>query len=203
MIDVWDNHLDPKICRDIIRRFEEDLSSQYPGHIVGKKGTSDIDPSYKKCTEIQVSSHEHWLDIDKLLFERTKDAIALARKKHPGLAHMTGHMQDEGYRIKRYLPDGTEQFKPHIDVNGFPQAHRQLVCQWYLNTVEEGGETVFYEQEVAVKPVEGRLVTFPPFWTHFHAGSPPISEPKYIISGWLTFPKMNVPLPQKKVIKHD
>ena len=46
---------------------------------------------------------------------------------------------------------------------------RQLVAMWYLNNVAgPGGETEFDLQQVSVKPKEGKLVLFPPFWTHIH-----------------------------------
>ncbi len=184
---IFENHLDSAVCRDIITRFEEDTAHHFQGEIALEGGGSTTNPSIKKCTELQVSSHPHWADIDKILWERMGDAVKLVRARHQGLAYMGGKFKDEGYRIKRYINDGTEGFRGHVDVNGFAQAHRQLICQWYLNTVEEGGETVFHEQNIAIAPVEGRLACFPPFWTHIHTANPPISEPKYIVSGWLTF----------------
>jgi hypothetical protein len=184
---IYENHLDSETCREIIRRFEEDSCLQYPGEIATSSGAGELKTDVKKCTELHVSAHAHWADIDKILWERMGDAVKLVRAEHAGLAYMGGKFHDEGYRIKRYINDGIEQFKTHVDVNGYATAHRQLICQWYLNTVEEGGETVFHEQNVAIKPVEGRLACFPPFWTHIHTANPPISEPKYIVSGWLTF----------------
>ena len=165
MVWVLENHLNSDVCREMITRFEEDTDNHYRGEVATKGGGNEVNTSFKKCTELHVSAHHHWADIDKILWERMGDAVDKVRTKHRGLAYMGGKFQDEGYRIKRYMPDGTELFKPHIDVNGYPQANRQLVCQWYLNTVEEGGETVFYEQGIEVAPVEGRLVAFPPFWT--------------------------------------
>lgn len=192
---IFENHLSPDVCRDIITRFEADSSLQYQGEVATSAGAGKTDTDIKKCTELHVSAHAHWADIDKLLWERMGDAVKLVRERHLGLSYMGGKFHDEGYRIKRYMNDGTEGFKTHIDVNGYPQAHRQLVCQWYLNTVEEGGETVFPEQGMEVAPVTGRLVCFPPFWTHIHRANPPISEPKYIVSGWLTF--LREPGPQR------
>ena len=203
MVDIWENHLDSELCRDIIRRFENNTTCQYQGVVNNGEGITSVNPSTKKCTELQISMHEHWKDIDEILFERFSDAVEKAREKHPGLASISGELQDEGYRIKRYLPDGTEMFKFHIDVNGYPQAHRQLVFMWYLNTVKEGGETVFHEQNIAVQPIEGRLVAFPPFWTHSHTANAPISEPKYVITGWLTFPKVQSAPALRKVIDYD
>jgi len=126
-----------------------------------------------------------------LTVEALMDSVMMAKtaEKYVGLGYMCGKVQDEGYRIKRYVPGGGEYFKLHVDCNGFPQAHRQLVLFMYLNTVEIGGETEFPTQGISVKPVEGRMVTFPPFWTHAHIGHPPVSENKYAVTAWITFPR--------------
>ncbi|MGD2137773.1 MAG: 2OG-Fe(II) oxygenase, partial [Gammaproteobacteria bacterium] len=55
----------------------------------------------------------------------------------------------------------------------------------YLNSVAEGGETLFFHQNVAVKPEAGKLVIFPAGFTHVHKGQRPISNDKYIINGWI------------------
>jgi prolyl 4-hydroxylase len=58
---------------------------------------------------------------------------------------------------------------------------------WYLNGVEQGGETSFPQLEFAVKPETGRLLMFPPYWMYQHQGLPPISGDKYILSTYLLF----------------
>ena len=50
----------------------------------------------------------------------------------------------------------------------------------YLNDVEEGGETAFFHQNIKVKPEKGKMVIFPPYFTHMHKGMRPISNDKYI-----------------------
>jgi len=57
----------------------------------------------------------------------------------------------------------------------------------YLNTVEEGGETEFLYQKFRVKPEQGTLILFPAGYTHTHRGNPPLSNEKYIITGWVEF----------------
>ena len=56
---------------------------------------------------------------------------------------------------------------------------------YYLNNVNEGGETEFYHQKLKVKPTIGSLVIFPTFFTHLHKGNVPISNDKYILNFWL------------------
>ena len=57
----------------------------------------------------------------------------------------------------------------------------------YLNDVEEGGETEFLYQHKRVKPEKGTLVLFPASFTHTHRGNPPLSNSKYIITGWVEY----------------
>ena len=55
---------------------------------------------------------------------------------------------------------------------------------FYLNDVEEGGETEFYNQKVKIKPKKGTCVIFPTYNTHLHKGHIPISNDKYILNMW-------------------
>jgi hypothetical protein len=54
---------------------------------------------------------------------------------------------------------------------------------WYLNDVEEGGETEFFGN-YKIKPETGKFVLFPATWTYPHAALVPRSGDKYIITGW-------------------
>jgi hypothetical protein len=65
---------------------------------------------------------------------------------------------------------------------------RQLVAIWYLNTLhDQGGETEFRHQEININPEAGKLLLFPPFWTHLHRGSTLESGSKYIATTWVVF----------------
>ena len=61
---------------------------------------------------------------------------------------------------------------------------RVLTYLWYLNDVDEGGETAF-SGIYGIKPKRGTLVLFPASWTFPHCGKMPISHDKYIITGWI------------------
>ena len=64
---------------------------------------------------------------------------------------------------------------------------RILTFTCYLNDVEEGGETEFLYYPKRVKATQGTFLLFPGGFTHTHRGNPPISNTKYIITGWVQF----------------
>jgi len=83
--------------------------------------------------------------------------------------------------VKRYDPNGEDRFQAHFDSLG-PVSKRYLVFLWYLNDVDEGGETEFIDLGLKVEAKKGRLLIFPPYWMYVHRGLAPISNSKYILS---------------------
>ena len=58
----------------------------------------------------------------------------------------------------------------------------------YLSNVSEGGELVFPEHGLEVKPEMGKLVIFPSGWTHSHHTMPVKSdETRYVFQLWWSF----------------
>ena len=55
---------------------------------------------------------------------------------------------------------------------------------WYLNDVDEGGETEFFGY-YKIKPKKGKLLLFPSDWLFPHSSKKSISDNKYILSGWI------------------
>jgi hypothetical protein len=50
-----------------------------------------------------------------------------------------------------------------------------------------GGETEFLFQNIKIKPEQGKLVLFPPFWTHEHRAVTLHKGVKYIATTWVVF----------------
>ena len=61
---------------------------------------------------------------------------------------------------------------------------RLLAWMTYLKVPEEGGETEFLHQSKRIKPVVGRTLIWPAYFTHRHRGNPPLKGEKYYITGW-------------------
>ena len=55
-------------------------------------------------------------------------------------------------------------------------------------TINTGGHTEFSDGKL-IKPKAGKIVLFPPYWTHFHRGVTPTSETKYVMSYFWTYPE--------------
>lgn len=91
----------------------------------------------------------------------------------------------EQFRIKRYLNNGEDRFDTHVDVMDHASARRFLSFFWYLNDVNVGGETQFYE--LTVKPKTGTMVIFPPLWLFPHKGTPTVDGNKYLLSTYLHY----------------
>lgn len=174
------NALPSQLCREMIRRFEEKRDQQYPGRI-GQ--TAQHDQSIKRSTDLVVSGKPDWNDIDRNLHHSMSLAMKGIRDRYP---FFTGRFKDMGYAIQRTDPG--EFYHWHIDGGSHQFSERQLVALWYLNDVEgPGGETEFQFQDVRIKPVEGKLLLFPPFWTHEHRGVVVQRGVKYIATTWVVF----------------
>jgi len=75
----------------------------------------------------------------------------------------------------------------HFEAGNRELSYRFLTWILYLNDVHEGGETEFLYQHMRVKPEQGTLVIWPAAFTHTHRGNPPLSNEKYIVTGWTEF----------------
>ena len=107
----------------------------------------------------------------------------------------------EAFKIKRYLPNTTDEFPAHVDVRDYATARRFLVMFAYL-TNNEAGQTELnikseykganYEELTRTSTIsspckQGSILLFPPMWPWIHAGMAPINEPKYIIGSYLQY----------------
>ena len=179
-IFIKDDALPGFLCDDMVQRFEQAEDEQYPGRI-GQ--TFEQDTSIKKSTDLVVSGKPHWKDVDNNLFRSLGMALNEFKQKYE---YFKGPFKDNGYAIQR--TNVGEHYHWHIDGGSHDFAQRQLVAVWYLNDVPgPGGETEFLFQDIKVTPKKGRLVLFPPFWTHEHRGVTLQKGVKYIATTWVVF----------------
>jgi hypothetical protein len=175
-----DNALPDFLCDNMVERFEQASDEHYPGRI-GQ--TFQQDQSIKKSTDMVVSGKKHWKDVDNNLFRSL--GLALQEFKQ-GYEYFQGSFKDNGYAIQR--TGVGEHYHWHIDGGSHDFSQRQLVALWYLNDVPgPGGETEFRFQDVKISPQKGKLILFPPFWTHEHRGVTLEKGIKYIATTWFVF----------------
>lgn len=65
--------------------------------------------------------------------------------------------------------------------------NRILAFQIFLNDVDEGGELEFLHQHKRITAQAGKVVIWPAGFTHTHRGNMPLSNSKYVLTGWTEF----------------
>jgi prolyl 4-hydroxylase len=179
-IRVYDHALDDDFCARLISGFEQASDLQRRNGTGVRPGLED-----SAWTELNVGQFA-----DKAFL-----GFFLAQVEH----YLERYNQDVGLGIpvplrpktdrlslKRYRANASDRFQPHFDSID-AVSNRYLVFLWYLNDVAEGGETEFCDLDIRIAPRAGRLLMFPPYWMYQHAGRPPISGDKYILSTYLLF----------------
>ncbi|MGV6818298.1 MAG: 2OG-Fe(II) oxygenase [Thiotrichales bacterium] len=172
--------LPPALCEAMIEQFETSEDEHYEGR-VGQLASTDR--SIKKTTDMVISGKPKFHDYDRALFRSVATAMLEFRETYP---YFKGPFKDIGYQMQRYQPG--EHYHWHIDGGSHEFSQRQLVALWYLNDVPgPGGETEFLFQDIKIKPEQGMLVLFPPFWTHEHRAVTLQKGVKYIATTWVVF----------------
>ena len=188
------------MCEIIINKFIND-ERKATGQTVG--GISNL----KVTNDIPISSLDDWKEIDKYLYEKLNMALneysKIDLKKKNGetilsfgkLINMAHHIigsSDFGYHVQHYKANEgfyewhTDDLRDSaIKIN----QNRILTFIWYLNDVEIGGETEFLNGKI--KPTAGKILLFPSTWTYAHKGNMPISNDKYIVTGWVGYRIIN------------
>tara|TARA_R100000664_G_scaffold23194_1_gene32792 strand:+ start:91 stop:657 length:567 start_codon:yes stop_codon:yes gene_type:complete len=109
-------------------------------------------------------------------------------EKYPDACKFPPFDLEETYNILKYH---TGQAYHAIHADYFPEGYlsrRHLTGVCFLSNVSEGGELVFPEHGLEIKPEVGKLVIFPSGWTHSHHTMPVKSdETRYVFQLWWSF----------------
>jgi prolyl 4-hydroxylase len=188
-IKYFDNALTDYQCQAVIDLFES--SRLYEGNII-RNGKVVVDSDGKKNSEFDISGtidSKAWATVELALLSITTKYLFKYERLNPVIRSLPSPLGDEGFRMKRYKNDGTEHHSYHIDsgTDLSCKPRRVIAMIMYLNEVIEGGETVFLNHGLKVKPKCGRIVLFPTDYTIIHAGRRPVSNTKYNIINFLTY----------------
>jgi hypothetical protein len=187
-----------EVCEDIIENYENEKENRYEG-VTGGGLNKDI----KDTLDFVIpKNNEKWYNVHYLLEKELNNNIKKYQQKlnDKKLFNYTNKKQNTGrqfkildyskflspnFMIQRYTKQkGRYTYHNDFRINWNEKKYRAVNFLWYLNSVDEGGETEFWGN-YKIKPEAGKLVLFPACWTFPHAGKMPISQDKYIITGWL------------------
>ena len=91
---------------------------------------------------------------------------------------------DKAWNLQKYLP-GQSYSIEHFEHGAEPENCRRILAwMFYLNDVEDGGETYWPQQNFKKTARAGDFCIWPAGWTHSHKGLVSNTEFKYIITGW-------------------
>ena len=101
---------------------------------------------------------------------------------------------DSGYEYHLYNPNDICHY--HADGELADPKDNKTLLRYasvilHLNTVHNGGELIFPEQNKSIKTEEGKLVIFPPYGMYGHYTTPS-NEPREVIVTWFVYDGINV-----------
>lgn len=185
-IYVKNNSISNDVCDNLIELFENGASHLVYDGVTHGGTVSEI----KKTRDLVLfpSINKYDEELFKELTLNISTYFNNISKKY-GKTIPLRNANDTGFQIQKYIANHG-LYNYHHDTyfiknnNSYTQM-RILSFIWYLNTVDEGGETEFFNGRLKIKPEKGKFLIFPATWTYLHRGKMPISGDKYILTGWV------------------
>lgn len=182
-IRTYDDILDENVCKNMIELFNKDVEHHDRWDRDGRPQFTQVN-----VTQRAEGDKEHdWMVAHNQLITVTRAITAHYISDTEIQNEFPPSNTVEQFRMKKYDADLDDRFEQHIDVGDHDSARRFLVLFFYLNDVEEGGETTFPRLDLKIKPKRGSVLIFPPMWMYPHAGEQPVSNDKYIVGTYLHY----------------
>lgn len=186
LLYVNTNSISRELCNDMITMFEKS-DRRIDGITL-----AGINKNIKSTTDLLITQEgSDWTKINKLLSKELDSNVKEYVTKYSNKINDTyqifgsNYLFIESMQMQKYDKNvGKYVYHQDYSCDWKNKKMRHLTFMWYLNDVEEGGETEFWGQ-YGIKPEAGKLVLFPASWTFPHRANIPISSDKYIITGWL------------------
>ncbi len=188
LIYIYEHAVSPILCKTIIDLYENE-NNKYNGIV-----SSGYNPSKKETLDFVIPNQcPHWDRIYTFLNAELARNIKLYLDQLNIIDNLNIY---EGYIGVKFLQYDSFMIQKYFKNKGKFEYHHDFMCDFeksrfrliafifYLNDVEEGGETEIWGHR-RIKPTAGKLLLFPASWTFPHCGKMPISSDKYIITGWL------------------
>jgi hypothetical protein len=189
-IGQYDNVLSEEQCKDIIKYFEQ-MKELNPQLVRSRQSYNDNESFQKDDDTIfLMEPEEFFIDTTMGILRPLMQSIYRCYnenylQKYSILKTSSKHGVNT-MRLQKVSP-GQGYHMWHYENSGTLTANRIVAWMIYLNDIEEGGETEFLYLKKRIKPKAGKLLVWPAGYTHTHRGNQPLTEDKYIITGWFSF----------------
>jgi hypothetical protein len=191
--------LSTELCDEIIGLYHKNNHAQYQGITF-----AGVNTNVKDSIDLNISgmarNDKTWEKIHKILYLELYDNLKTYLNKFNDDNRYYKNMFDssefkiiettilvvDSFQMQRYeKKKGKYIYHNDSLVSYDTPSFRVITFLWYLNDVYEGGETEFWGGDLKIIPECGKLLLFPATWTYPHCANIPISNDKYIITGWL------------------
>ncbi len=180
-IGGWYLDNDP-LCDELIR-YHRDSDDQRDGLMSGSDGSGTVDKSAKDSIDVTLRPCDLANRYIRALNAVTREYVS----RYPFSNKLVPWGIIEPIAIQYYKPGGGYKIW-HFERDNRSEliARRHLAFMTYLNTVDDGGGTLFHYQNLRTKAEKGLTLIWPAEWTHTHKGEVSPSQEKYIITGWFS-----------------
>jgi len=185
-IGIFKNAYSKDYCESVIKNYNQMIQSGY-----GVRRTEMSPPKLKTTVDdTQIFSDDiDYLplrtlssDFNKVFWEKCYPVY----EQEYAILNQSERHSNYSFKIQKTKIGGGYHLW-HNESSSRLYCNRLLTWSLYLNNVDEGGETEFLYQHIRVKPEQGTLVIWPAAFTHTHRGNPPLSNEKYIVTGWTEY----------------
>lgn len=182
-VKVYDDVFDAEFCNTFIQMYEEAVKNDSPYY---RRSDHRWEQDYRGFGELAITQQPEFKPYLNGYYNRLGQVYSHYKSTINNDFFPMNHTFED-CRMKKYEPDGHDQFGWHVDVGDKASSSRFIVMLLYLNDVE-GGLTRFQsEVDFTVKPKQGRMLLFPPMFLYPHIGEKVIGGPKYIISSYVHY----------------
>ena len=184
-VGIFKNAYTKEFCESVIEHYESMVAS---GHGKTRFESENASKTYKDDTQVfddqvdYVPLRKSTKEFNELFWGKF---FPVYEQEYSSLKD-SGRHANYSFKIQKTKIGGGYHVW-HYESGSREYSHRLLTWILYLNDVQEGGETEFLYQHTRVKPEQGTLVIWPAAFTHTHRGNPPLSNEKYVVTGWTEF----------------
>lgn len=184
-VGIFKNAYTKEFCESVIEHYESMVAS---GHGKTRFESENASKTYKDDTQLfadgidYVPLRKTTKEFNELFWGKF---LPVYEQEYSPLKE-SGRHANYSFKIQKTKIGGGYHVW-HYESCARETSQRLLTWILYLNDVQEGGETEFLYQHTRVKPEQGTLVIWPAAFTHTHRGNPPLSNEKYIVTGWTEF----------------